>query len=135
MPRGRIALLAVLVALTMAVGAPDSSGTAATTKRHALLVAGAFSRPSGDHYQRATDLYEPSARPHGSMVRVCANTVKKHILEANGIVTDVFQHSWNPEVCLTFFLCLFLSFFIHFFELCYFIRRPTHQCTHTICLS
>lgn len=69
-------------------------------KRNALLVAGAFSKPSGDHYGHAADLYSANALSHGSMVRVCANTVKRHILEANGIVTDVFQHSWNPEVSL-----------------------------------
>lgn len=60
-----------------------------------------MSRLSGNHYQKSADLYSgPTLK--GQPYRVCANTVKKHIIEANGIPTDIFQHSWNPELATGF---------------------------------
>jgi len=67
--------------------------------RHALLLAGAVSQLHGGHYQKAADLYSASNKHVlGAPFKICANTVKKHIIEFNGVPTDVFQHSWNPEL-------------------------------------
>ena len=71
--------------------------TCASTTRNALLVAGAFSRPSGGHFQRAADLYESTARSHGSMVRVCANTVS---LTMFNIIGTIFKPKRLPYVRL-----------------------------------
>jgi len=94
----RFTLAAMLLVSFARQGGASTVTSSTEPKRHALLIAGAFSKQAGGHYGHANELYSNTTRSRGSMVRVCANTVKRHVLEANGIVTDIFQHSWNPEV-------------------------------------
>jgi hypothetical protein len=62
----------------------------------AMTCSGAMSQLSGEHYQHASDLYS-TPKLLGEPYRICANTVKRHVVEFNQVATDVFQHSWNVE--------------------------------------
>jgi len=100
MPESRFTLATILLVSFARLGVAATLTSSTEPKRHALLIAGAFSKQAHGHYGHAAELYSNTTRSHLSMVRVCANTMKRHVLEANGVVTDIFQHSWNPEVSL-----------------------------------
>ena len=91
----RRAMLAAALLLASIISGGDageaskdhSSKASATRPRNALLLAGAVSQLHGGHYQKAEDLYYVSKSTLGAPYRICANTVKKHIIEFNKVLT------------------------------------------------
>ena len=92
--------LPIVIFLLISVDGAEKEKSKKQEPRNALILAGAMSHIKGiGHYANAEDLYKQTAvAVTGTPWTVCANTVKKHVIEHNGAVTDVFQHSWNPNL-------------------------------------
>ena len=89
----------VVVSCWVSAGA-NHNGANIHHHHNALLIAGAVSRlptKGGNGQFISVDSLYDSSRAYSS-IKVCANSVLKHIVRNNPVPTDVFLHTWSFDL-------------------------------------